>query len=292
MNRQTILILVVRKEEATETSTKESDDTILTEGETTFNSSYVKSVSTEIVIDRKFTMPGYTYNLTLVSYNMHDITAPNIIMRWHIECQNPVVPEDWSLLYHPEIHTGQTFEITLQVKEDVALPTRPTLAVYAVKGMPGSGEGEWAMRRWDHAPFFSMLQPDYIVPFYVKNDKSEEAGRVLAPGSAHWGPGRIPNGWWEPLRTEENKDTPPPELMIRDEYVFRFMGVENQEEREGTVESGKSATSNLFAGPAGEIGLGSNYTEADYRNFTLCFPTIKYPGSYAFSIVFKNGISE
>ena len=68
--------------------------------------------------------------------------------------------------------------------------------------------------------------------------------------------------------------------------------METTVEREGTVESGKSATSNLFAGPAGEIGLGSNYTEADYRNFTLCFPTIKYPGSYAFSIVFKNGISE
>ena len=282
---------MLRPEEDT-TGTKESEDVLLTEGQTTFNSSFVKSVSTEIVIDRKFTIPGYIYNLTLISYNMHDITAPNIIMRWHIECQNPVVPEDWSLLYHPNIHFGQMFEITLQVEPEKALPTRPTISVYAVKGFPGSGEGEWAMRRWDHAPFYAMLKPDYIVPFYVKDDKSDEAKRVLAPGSAHWGPGRIPKGWWEPLRTEENKDTPPPELMIRDEYTFQYMGVENQEEREGKVESGKSATTNLFSSATGDIGSGANATEADYRNFTLCFPTIKYPGSYAFSIVFKNGISE
>ena len=116
---------MLRKEEDT-AGTKESEDTLLTEGETTFNSSFIKSVSTEIVIDRKFTIPGYVYNLTLVSYNMHDITAPNIIMRWHIECQNPVVPEDWSLLYHPNIHFGQTFEVTLQIEPEKALPTRPT----------------------------------------------------------------------------------------------------------------------------------------------------------------------
>ena len=57
---------MLRKEEDT-AGTKESEDTLLTEGETTFNSSFIKSVSTEIVIDRKFTIPGYVYNLTLVS---------------------------------------------------------------------------------------------------------------------------------------------------------------------------------------------------------------------------------
>lgn len=283
---------MLRPEEDITTGTKESTDAIISEGETQFNSSYVKSVSTEIVVDRKFTIPGYIYNLTLISYNMHDITAPNIIMKWHIECQNPVVAEDWSLLYHPEIHYGETFEMTLQVKPGVPLPTRPEIAVYAVRGLPGSGEGEWAMRRWDHAPYFAYLKPDFVIPFYVKNDKSDEAKKVLAPQSAWWGPTRVAAGWWEPLRTEENKDTPPPELMLYDSYTFRYMGVENEEEAKGEVESGKSLTSNLFAGPAGEIGLGANATEADYRNFTLCFPTIKYPGSYAFSIVFKNGISE
>ena len=59
-----------------------------------------------------------------------------------------------------------------------------------------------------------------------------------------------------------------------------------------SVDSGKSATTNLFSSPAGDIGSGANATEADYRNFTLCFPTIKFPGSYTFSIVFNNGISD
>ena len=108
---------------------------------------------------------------------MHDITAPNIIMKWHIECQNPVLPQDWSLLYHPNIHYGQTFEITLQVEADKALPTRPELSVYAVKGLPSS-RGEWAMRRWDHAPYFAMLKPEYVIPFYVKDDKSDKAKKV------------------------------------------------------------------------------------------------------------------
>lgn len=31
------------------------------------------------------------------------------------------------------------------------------------------------MRRFDHAPFFSMQQDAYTIPFYVKNDVSDEA---------------------------------------------------------------------------------------------------------------------
>ena len=76
--------------------TKEAEVVTIEEGETVFNRTYVKSVSTEIIMDRTFTIPGYIYNLTLVSFNMHDITAPNIIMRWHVECANPVVAADWS----------------------------------------------------------------------------------------------------------------------------------------------------------------------------------------------------
>ena len=45
-------------------------------------------------------------------------------------------------------------------------------------------------------------------------------------------------------------------------------------------------------GPDGELGAGPEKTEYDYTEFTLCFPTIKFPGSYAFSIKFWNGISE
>ena len=46
---------VIRPEEASNVTTYSSVDTILSEGETQFNNTYVKSVSTEIVIDRKFT---------------------------------------------------------------------------------------------------------------------------------------------------------------------------------------------------------------------------------------------
>lgn len=48
----------------------------------------------------------------------------------------------------------------------------------------------------------------------------------------------------------------------------------------------------VFLGPSGEIGLGQTGTEYDYREFTLQFPTIKYPGSYAFTVVMWNGVSE
>ena len=113
--------------------TKEAEVVTIEEGETVFNRTYVKSVSTEIIMDRTFTIPGYIYNLTLVSFNMHDITAPNIIMRWHVECANPVVAADWSLDYEPNIRYGEVFNITLRVRAGAALPTRPRLHVYAVK---------------------------------------------------------------------------------------------------------------------------------------------------------------
>ena len=36
------------------------------EGETVFEDTYVKSVETEIVVDRTFKTPGYVYNLSLI----------------------------------------------------------------------------------------------------------------------------------------------------------------------------------------------------------------------------------
>ena len=42
------------------------DTTALIEGSTVFEQDYVKSVETEITMTRKFKMPGYTYNLTLI----------------------------------------------------------------------------------------------------------------------------------------------------------------------------------------------------------------------------------
>ena len=61
----------------------------------------------DIILYRTFTLPGYTYNLTLKSRNMHDITEDNINMIWTIYCANPVKPEDWELSYPPQHHFGK-----------------------------------------------------------------------------------------------------------------------------------------------------------------------------------------
>ena len=69
----------------------------------------------------------------------------------------------------------------LAVKPDVDLPTMPSIRVYAVIGfpkVPGYDKTGFyafslqttstAMRRFDHAPFFSMQKSEYTIPFYVK----------------------------------------------------------------------------------------------------------------------------
>ena len=91
-----------------------------------------------------------------------------------------------------------------------------------------------------------LSEENRLVSTTRKNQKGPVI-QVLDPTSAYWSPGRKPAGWWEPLRTEDNKDSPPPELMMYEEYQFRFMGLENKEEADGDVESGKSATTNLFS---------------------------------------------
>ena len=154
----------------------------ITEGETVFVKTYIKAVETEIVLDRKFTVAGHIYNLTLVSYNMHDITSPNIVMKWRITCSNPVRPEDWELVYNRDgIHYGETFEMQLHVARGADLPTRPRIRVYAVTSLPEdptvyAAPGEktimagTAMRRWDHAPFISHQTPEHTIPFYIKGE--------------------------------------------------------------------------------------------------------------------------
>ena len=101
----------LQRPEEVEGGGKTNNTLSLIEGQTEFTQTYVQSVETDIILDRKFTIPGYIYNLTLVSFNMHDVTAPNIIMRWHILCANPVVPTDWELDYNKSIHYGDTFEV-------------------------------------------------------------------------------------------------------------------------------------------------------------------------------------
>ena len=77
------------------------------EGKTEFKSDFIKSVETEIILERKFNIPGYIYNLTLISHNLHDVTSPNIIMKWHILCANPVQPKHWYLEYEKNIYKGK-----------------------------------------------------------------------------------------------------------------------------------------------------------------------------------------
>ena len=95
-----------RPEEQGSVHNKTGSVTTLVEGQTEFVSTFIDSLETEIILDRKFTIPGYVYNLTLLSLNLHDITTPNIIMKWHVTCANPVRPQDWELVYDKSIHYG------------------------------------------------------------------------------------------------------------------------------------------------------------------------------------------
>ena len=277
----------LQRPEEVEGGSKENITQSIVEGQTEFKQAYVKSVETEIILDRKFKIPGYTYNLTLVSFNMHDITAPNIIMRWHILCANPVKPSDWDLVYPASIHYGDVFEVQLSVAKDVPLPTKPRIQVFAVVGMGGTEST--AMRRFDHAPFFSMQQSKYMIPFYIKDDKS--AAGVAERNSWLNNPNRKSAGWWETLVTDDG--LPPPEVKVYTEYELEFMGMEDVNETNGDFENGKSTYSNLVSGSGGlDIGKGKKGTEMDYQTFTLCFPTIKFPGSYGFTVTMMNGISD
>ena len=321
-------IQLPRPEEVGLTNTSSLVNTI-TEGQTVFNQTYIKAVETEIILDRKFKVAGHIYNLTLVSYNMHDITSPNIVMKWRITCENPVKPEDWELVYNRDgIHFGEVFEIELHVRRGASLPTRPRIRVYAVTSLPEDptvflAPGEepltpaTAMRRWDHAPFISRQTPEFTIPFYVKDEIDSNSSKAQRAKAEWENPNRRVNFWWEPLKVEPGQDVPP-EMIMYDEYEMSYLGLENSDEDVGIVpHDGTSNTSNLFASPdedsenmnasqainfrptlnetertAFTRKIGSGTGDADYTNFTLCFPTIKYPGSYAFTVAMFNGISD
>jgi hypothetical protein len=288
-------------------SSKEALETTVQEGEIVFNGTFTKAVETEIIIDRKFDVAGHTYNLTMVSYNMHDITYPNIVMKWRINCESPVKPEDWELVYNRTgIHFGETFEINFQVKPGVDLPTRPKIRVYAVTSLPDDPTvfalpGQevtpaTAMRRWDHAPFISHQTPDYTIPFYVKGEISKVNQKALKATALWQNQNRVRKYWWEPIRdpNEPDNSPTPPEMLMYDEYEMTHLGVETEGEDLGTeAHDGTSNTTNLKSPASGDpVMIGSGVGEADYTNFTLCFPTIKYPGSYAFTVTMWTGISD
>ena len=100
-------ITVQRPEEVTAFHNKSASIASIIEGQTEFAEKFVDALETEIILDRKFTKPGYVYNLTLLSLNLHDVTSPNIIMKWHILCQNPVKPQDWELEYESHLYYGK-----------------------------------------------------------------------------------------------------------------------------------------------------------------------------------------
>ena len=297
-------------------SSKEDVVQTFTEGQTVFSRTYIEAVETEIVLDRKFSVAGHIYNLTLVSFNMHDITSPNIVMKWRVTCENPVRPEHWSLEYNRTgIHFGETFEVRLQVVPGVNLPTKPKIRVYAVTSLPDTDTDTntdtdtdtgtdtdtvqtlvpaTAMRRWDHAPFISQQTPEYTIPFYVKGEIATDSPAV-SHARAQWSrPDRVRTHWWQPLRTAANMDNTPPELLMHDEYELSYLGLENSDERLGLVpHDGTAGTTNLVSGHSGDPrSIGSGVGPADYTAFTMVFPTIKYPGSYAFTVAMWNGISN
>ena len=101
--------LVQRPEEMGLIHNKTGSVTTVVEGETEFEGTFIEALETEIILDRKFLIPGYVYNLTLISLNLHDITSPNIIMKWHIMCENPVRPQDWQLDYEKNMYYGNMY---------------------------------------------------------------------------------------------------------------------------------------------------------------------------------------
>ena len=100
------MILEQRPAESNQT-TLETEVAKDTEGETEFSQAFFKAQATEIILDRKFKMPGHTYTLTMTAFNMHDVRAENMVMKWQVLCANPVVPEDWFLDYPPYHYEGK-----------------------------------------------------------------------------------------------------------------------------------------------------------------------------------------
>ena len=191
------------------------------------------------------------------------------------------------------------------------LPTKPSLSINPVIGTPGSAST--AMKRWDHAPFHSVS--DKFIEFYVKNDYSDNANASVKN--------------WLAKNRETNESLAPPLLYTK--YEFEYLGMENAEEAQTTGGTGTSATTNMKSGgwwwnckqgaavvkrsvkhvtgseagiientgsfgvngtAYGNIGFGSQGTKYDYREFVICLPYIKHPGSHAFTVNLWNGISE
>ena len=98
------------------------------------NKQYIKPLPTELEIARTFTVPGTRYSLKMTAENMHN---PDDFLEaiWEIECANPVIPDDWDVVFAPFQHVTPYFNISFRVnKPGVRLPTKPIIRLIKLHG--------------------------------------------------------------------------------------------------------------------------------------------------------------
>ena len=78
---------------------------------------YIAPKETTLEIKRRFSVPGIEYKLVLYSYNMHN-EDDFARLTWKIQCANPIVPDDWTLLYEPFLHSASPFNFTLNIAKN------------------------------------------------------------------------------------------------------------------------------------------------------------------------------
>ena len=78
-------MLVPRPEETDEYNDTRTNTITVIEGDTVFQDIFVKSVETEIVVDRTFKTPGYVYNLTLIRWGLLKNVC-NCVQFQHARC--------------------------------------------------------------------------------------------------------------------------------------------------------------------------------------------------------------
>ena len=55
-------------------------------------------------------------------------------MTWFIQCANPVIPEDWEVVFDPFQHVTTYFNISFKINKEAILPTQPIIRLIALTG--------------------------------------------------------------------------------------------------------------------------------------------------------------
>ena len=78
---------------------------------------------------------NFRYQVVLDVENMHN-TDDAAQMTWYIYCANPVIPDDWEVVFDPFQHVTTFFTIDFKMKkEEVAiLPTQPIIRLIGLTG--------------------------------------------------------------------------------------------------------------------------------------------------------------